>query len=264
MRARRSRGTRLLEERLQELRELSSQRERELDLLAYELAEIDALAPDEREHEQLLAARERLRRLDALCTAAGAGAEALSPESGEANGAVQLPRGAGGLDALAGVDPLLDALAERMRALADRVRGPGRRAARATASGRRGSDASEGTEPNSLDALERRLDAIERLARKHGGSDRGGARVRRRCPRAPRAARRGGGCARADHRAVGDARAELQRHVLSLRSARAAAAQASRSAVREQLRSLAMGEASFEVVLEEREPGPRAVTRSSS
>src|ERR1035437_280746 len=62
--------TRALEQRLAELGELAAQRERELDLLEFELGEIDALAPDEREHEQLLAARERLRRLDALRAAA--------------------------------------------------------------------------------------------------------------------------------------------------------------------------------------------------
>src|ERR1700689_1165160 len=53
--------TRSLEARLRELHEISAQRERELDLLEYELSEIDALALDESEHEQLLAARDRLR-----------------------------------------------------------------------------------------------------------------------------------------------------------------------------------------------------------
>jgi DNA repair protein RecN (Recombination protein N) len=258
--------TRLLEERLQNLRELSSQRERELDLLAYELAEIDALAPNEREHEQLLAARERLRRLDALCTAAGAGAEALSPESGEANGAVQLAAAAaGGLDALAGVDPSLDVLAERMRALAiesqdlaGELRAYCERAgADALASSPEGDGVLDQLGPDaSLDALERRLDAIERLARKHGGSVRAvlefavGARARHEELAGAEVA-----LAQTTEQ-LGDARAELQRHVLSVRSARAAAAQDLALAVREQLRSLAMGEASFEVVLEECDPGP--------
>ena len=70
--------TRRLEMELDSLRELSSARDRELDLLEYELAEIDSAAPEQREHDELLAARERLRRLDALCSAAGAGADALS------------------------------------------------------------------------------------------------------------------------------------------------------------------------------------------
>src|ERR1700722_8095781 len=56
--------TRRLQARLEELRALAGARERELDLLDFELAEIDAVAPDEREYEELLALRERLRRLD--------------------------------------------------------------------------------------------------------------------------------------------------------------------------------------------------------
>ncbi len=107
-----------LEGELDALRELAGGRERELDLLEYELAEIDAAAPSEQEREELLAARERLRRLDALCAAAGAGAEALTPESSEVAGAAQLVAGAASrLDAVAGVDGRLDGLAERLRAL---------------------------------------------------------------------------------------------------------------------------------------------------
>jgi DNA repair protein RecN (Recombination protein N) len=252
--------TRQLEERLRSLRELSAQRERELDLLAYELAEIDALAPDEGEHERLLAARERLRSLDALCTAAGAGAEALSPESGDAGGAAQLVAGAAArLDAIAGVDPALDALAERLRALlvesqdlAGELRDYCERAAADAfdgAVGQLGPDAS-------LDALEERLAAIERLARKHGGS------IQAVLAYATQARARHDELAGADAALANTteqldaARAELDRHVLSVRRARKAAGKSLALAVREQLHALAMGEASFEVLLEEREPGP--------
>jgi len=258
--------TRQLEERLQSLRELSAQRERELDLLAYELAEIDALAPDEGEHERLLAARERLRSLDALCTAAGAGAEALSPESGDAGGAAQLVAGAAArLDAIAGVDPALDALAERMRAilvesqdLAGELRDYCERAAAdALASSPEGDGVVGQLGPDvSLDALEERLAAIERLARKHGGS------VQAVLDYAVQARARHDELAGAEvalaqsTEQLDVARAELERHVLSVRRARRAAAKSLALAVREQLSALAMGEASFEVVLEEREPGP--------
>ena len=250
---------RQLEERLASLRELSAQRERELDLLAYELAEIDALAPDEGEHERLLAARERLRSLDALCTAAGAGAEALSPESGDAGGAAQLVAGAAArLDAIAGVDPALDTLAERMRAvlvesqdLAGELRDYCERAAAEALDGvvgQLGPDVS-------LDALEERLAAIERLARKHGGSP-GGARHATQA-RSRHDELAGAEVALAQSTEQLDvARAELERHVLAVRRARKAAAKSLALAVREQLSALAMGEASFEVLLQEREPGP--------
>jgi DNA repair protein RecN (Recombination protein N) len=257
---------RSLEERLSTLHELSSQRERELDLLAFELGEIDAVAPDEREHEQLLLARERLRRLDALRSAAGAGADALAGDSGEAPGAVQLAASAAGaLDALAGVDPVLDALAERMRGLAIEaqdlagelrdycegaaVQGLG------GALGQLGEDVSPYGD-DALDALEARLAAIERLARKHGGSIQAvldyAAHARARHDQLE-----GAEVALAEvTMQIADARAELERQVLSVRRARSAAAKGFALAVREQLGSLAMGEASFEVALGEREPGP--------
>jgi DNA repair protein RecN (Recombination protein N) len=252
--------TRQLQERLDSLRELSAQREREIDLLAYELSEIDAIAPDEGEHERLLAARERLRSLDALCTAAGAGAEALSPESGDAGGAAQLLAGATArLEAIAGVDPALDTLAERMRSvlvesqdLAGELRGYCERAAADALDGvvgQLGPDAS-------LDALEGRLDAIERLARKHGGTV-GAVLAYAAQARARHDELAGAEVALANAtEQLQAARAELDRHVRSLRRARKAAAKSLALAVREQLHSLAMGEASFAVVLEEREPGP--------
>jgi DNA repair protein RecN (Recombination protein N) len=251
---------RQLEERMAELRELSSQRERELGLLEYELAEIDAVAPDEREHEQLLGARERLRSLDALCSAAGAAAEALAPDSGVAPGAVQLVAGATGqLDALAGVDPALDALAERLHAviiesqdLAGELRSY---CEGAGADDLDGALAQLGPEV-SLDALEQRLAAIERLARKHGGSV-GAVLEYAEHARARHDELAGAEVALAEAgEQLSSARAELEQRVVTVRKARKAAARGFAPAVREQLAALAMGDASFEVTLDEREPGP--------
>src|SRR4051794_13239440 len=85
-------AVRELEGSLLELRELAGARERELDLLEFELAEIEAAAPDEAEKAELLAARERLRHLTALRGAAGGAGEALAGEDG---GATTLLAGAG-------------------------------------------------------------------------------------------------------------------------------------------------------------------------
>ncbi|MHB1539670.1 MAG: AAA family ATPase, partial [Solirubrobacteraceae bacterium] len=57
---------RAAEAELERLRELDGARERELDLLEFELVEIESFAPEASEHETLLARRERLRRLDSL------------------------------------------------------------------------------------------------------------------------------------------------------------------------------------------------------
>jgi DNA repair protein RecN (Recombination protein N) len=238
-----------LEEELERLAELTSARERELDLLEFELGEIDSVDLQEREHEELLAARERLRRLDALLSAAGAGAEALAPEgSVEAVGATQLMAAAAArIDALAGVDGRLDALAERLRAL---VVESGDLAAEL-----RGYGEGLGGEEISLEELEGRLAAIEHLVRKHGGSVRAvldyaaAARARREELAGVEVA-----LAHSEER-LQKAQGALQEHVLALRQARAATAPELARAVGAQLASLQMGEATFEVLLTEREPG---------
>ena len=252
------RRTRELEAALERLEELSSQREREVGLLEFELREIDSLAPDEREHEQLLAARERLRRSDALQAAAGAGAEALSPESGELPGVTQLlAQALAGLDAIAGVDRELDLLAERLTAtmiesqdLAGELqsyceRGLDRLADLDIA----------GVQPT-LESVEERLQGIERLIRKHGGSIAAvleyGEQARTRLEEL-----NGAELALTETTAeLARAREELTEIICGLREARRAAAGGFSAAVREQLATLAMGEASFEALLGETEPGP--------
>jgi DNA repair protein RecN (Recombination protein N) len=257
---------RALEARLEGLRELSSESARELDLLAYELDEIDALAVEEGEHERLLLARERLRRLDALRAAAGTGAEALAPEGGARVGAAQLAAtAAGALEALSGVDPALDGLAERARALliesedlAHELRDYYERAGGSIAGdalGEQGEDLSP-IDDGALDALEARLAAIERVARKHGGSIQGVLEHAREA-RARHDQLAGAEVALAQAtEGLESARAELGLRVEAVRRGRRSAAGRFSREVREQLQALAMGEASFEVLLHECEPGP--------
>jgi DNA repair protein RecN (Recombination protein N) len=255
-----------LQAELDRLSELSRVRDRELELLEHELAEIDALAPREDEHEQLLAMRERLRRLDSLCSAAGAAADALAPESHEAPGTAQILAAAvSGLEALAGLDPRLDGLAERLRALAiesqDLAAELRDYSARSEAEYLDGwsadPDASgPARELTSLDLLEERLAAVERLKRKHGGS------VQTVLEYAARARERRDELAGAEvalaetGELLRESRSALTQQIRLLRRARTKAAPRLAVAVHEQLASLAMGEASFEVVLAEREPGP--------
>jgi DNA repair protein RecN (Recombination protein N) len=239
-----------LEAELEQLRRLADARGRELDLLEHELAEIDDVAPEEGEHERLLAVRERLRRSDALCSAAGHGAQGLvAPDSGEDPGAVSLLAAvAARLEAVAGVDPDLDSLAERLSAivvesqdLAGELREYGERLA---------------GEDGSLDEVERRLAATERLVRKHGGSIADVLAYAERA-RARREELDGaqGALTQTEDRLV-RARAELEGHVAELRHARRLAAPRLAEGVREQLAALAMADAEFEVTLTERAPGP--------
>jgi len=148
---------------LDDLQGLCRDRDRELDLLQHELAEIERGAIGEGEHEQLVLARERMRRLDALCAATGGAAEDLARDLPESSGAAALlSTAAARLQSVAGVDPGLDALGERLRSLsieaqelAGELRGYGERLLGDT------TDAAQGS---TLEALEQRLDAAERLA----------------------------------------------------------------------------------------------------
>jgi DNA repair protein RecN (Recombination protein N) len=235
---------------LDALRELSATRARELDLLEHELSEIDAAGLDRQEYDELLLARARLSRLDALRLATGAAAEALAPEDAAAGpgGAQPIAGAASGLDALAGVDPGLDELAERLRALviesqdlAGELRDYSERIA---------------GEDGSLDAVEERLESIERLLRKHGGTLQAvldyAADARARRDRLV-----GAEVALAAVTArLSEAEEELAGHVRALREARELHAPRLELAVREQLAALAMADATFAVTLSPREAGP--------
>jgi DNA repair protein RecN (Recombination protein N) len=296
------REVRELGEELARLRALEEARERELDLLEHELAAIDAAAPREGELERLRAERERLRRLDALLAAAGAAAAALGGGTGaeEAWGSADdwssphASRPAGGgdaaalaadaaarLDALAGVDSELDALAVRARALtieagdlAGELHGYGERLAEEAAgagdgleggAGYAAAGAGEGLEAGEsyaggagagLQALEERMAALERLLRRHGPTVTEVLAHAERA-RARRAELVGATAALEALTARMDAaQGALAACVAELRAAREDAAPRLAAAVREQLGALALPDATFAVELSPREPGP--------
>jgi DNA repair protein RecN (Recombination protein N) len=146
-----------------ELREREGARERDLDLLRFELSEIEAAKPDATEEEDLAAEREKLRHAEGLRGAATEAMNAASGAEGDGSGAV----GAVGvaeaaLAAVDGVDERLDALAERTRAAAVELTD--------LSAELRSYAESVDAEPGRLEQIEERLDAIDRLKRKHGGS----------------------------------------------------------------------------------------------
>jgi DNA repair protein RecN (Recombination protein N) len=236
-----------LEAALAELRERAGARERELDLLAFELDEIEAADPSEAEEAELLAARERLRHLDALRAAALGAAQAAAPDEGP--GITALLAGAGaGLDGVAGVDASLDALVERWRSLAYEAEDLAGELLRYAEGLER--------EPGALEVTEERLAVLDRLKRKHGGSIAEVLAHAERCR-----ARRDelAGAETALERGAAEleaALAEQARLAGELRTARAAAAPRLADAVRRRLGELAMEGASFEIELQHREPGP--------
>jgi DNA repair protein RecN (Recombination protein N) len=235
--------------RAEELGALDGARERELDLLEFELREIEEADPSEAEQAQLTAECERLRHLEALRIAAAAGAEAIAPESGE-GGAGELLASAGRqFDTVAGIDPQLDGLAERLRALAIE-------ADDVAAELHRYLDGAEG-EPGRLESVEQRLEAFARLERKHGGTIAAVLAHADEC-RARRDELTGAEAALAETvAALEAARERLNTVAGELHDTRAAAAPALAEAVRGRLGELAMPDARFEVEISPRdEPGP--------
>lgn len=234
------RETRRLESELERLCELEHTRERELELLDHELSEIDSAEPDEDEHTTLLTRRDRLRRLAALRSTAGIALDALAPESSEEPGAAHLLAGAAaGLETLAGIDPELDALAERCAALSIE--------AQDVAGALRGYCEGVEAEDGSLQAVEERLALLERLTRKHGGTI---ASVLEHAQRARARREELLGAAVAQEHVVellATERAALERHAELLRAERRGAAARLAGGVRDQLAALAMGDATFEI-----------------
>jgi len=235
---------RALQRELVVLRERAGARDRELDLLDWELAEIDAAAPSEPQQESLTAERERLRNLEGLRLAAAGAIDALAPESGE-GGAAALAGASHALDAIRGVDAALDVLAGRAAALAVEADDLAREL--------RGYAEAVDAPPGRLDEVEERLALFERLKRKHGGTittvlaHAEACRARRDELAGAEEALEGAA------EALADARAELAEHAQRLRAERTRAAGGLEDAVVDVLRGLAMEGASFEVRLVPRE-----------
>jgi DNA repair protein RecN (Recombination protein N) len=151
-----------LEAELAELREREGSRERDLDLYCYELAEIEEVAPVPEEREEMAGQRERLRHAEGLREAAGAAHAGLAGAEEDGGASAALAQAEAALQGAAGLDSSLDTLGERVAALGVELAD--------VASELR--DYAEGVEadPGALLAIEERLEAIDRLERKHGGS----------------------------------------------------------------------------------------------
>ncbi|WP_445150722.1 DNA repair protein RecN [Baekduia sp. Peel2402] len=241
---------RSLEGSLDELRERAGARDRELDLLQFELAEIDAAAPSEDEEASLVAQRDRLRHVEALRDSALGAAEAIVADEGGVS--LALASGASLLDALDGVDAQLDTLTARWHALAIE-------ADDLAAELRSYGEGMEDDDAAGLDVIEERLAAWDRLKRKHGGTiatvlahaDECRARI-----------------AELDDAEVAleDAQAALAAALsdraslaAELHGSRVKAAKSLAKQVRARLADLAMESASFEISIEPRDAGPTGV-----
>ncbi len=236
-----------IEAREAALRELAAGRERELDLLAFELEEIESVAPTEEEACELAVERDRLRHLEALRTAAAGAAEAISPDDGGGGAAELLAHAAAQLQVASGIDPELAALSERATSL-------GHETQELSAALRSYSLELEAS-PGRLEEVEERLGLFARLERKHGGGVAEVLAHAERC-RARRDELERAEIALSEVEAeLVEARASLDRLAGELSRRRREAAPALAGAVRERLAELSMPDAEFEVEVRPREDG---------
>jgi DNA repair protein RecN (Recombination protein N) len=232
-----------LEAELAELRERDGSRERDLDLCRYELSEIEEVAPDPAEEAVLSAERERLRHAEGLREAAlGALASAAGADEDGGGATSALAVAESLLRGVNGVDAELDALAGRLEAIAGELGD--------VAGGLRGYLDGIDADPARLVEVEERLEAIDRLQRKHGGSTDSVLAHAEHC-RAEIERLEGAETRGAEARAaLAEAEAGREKLGKRLSKGRAAAAGPLRTRVAEELERLAMPGAELEVELE--------------
>jgi DNA repair protein RecN (Recombination protein N) len=243
---------RATEQRIAELREMAGARERELDLLAFELDEIEAVAPSEEEEKSLVADRDRLRHLDALRLAASAGAEAVSPDGG---GGVSelLAQAERQLEGVSEIDPRLKTMSERLQALRYEAEDLGQELHAYLLELE--SDGGEGSGAASLEAVEERLALFARLQRKHGGTIAEVLAHAERCRARREQLEHADTALEFGEEELAKAQAELDALAAELSERRREAAPELAEAVRARLAELAMPDATFEVDLRPRPDG---------
>ncbi len=229
---------------LTRLRDRDGARERELDLLRYELSEIEAVAPDPSEESDLEAERGRLRHAEGLRGAAAGALAAIAGTDEDLGGGARagLSAAQSDLAAVRGVDPTLDELDDRVGTAAVELDD-------AASALRAYLDRIE-PDPGRIEQVEGRLGELDRLKRKHGGS------LEAVLEHAERCRVEAGRLENVDQRAEGledrlAAASELRAGLAAqLSRARAEAAGELEARVGGELADLAMEGASLQVVLE--------------
>ena len=153
----RSRAT---DDALHRLAEAARDRERELDLLAYQVREIEAVAPREGETESLQVEEARLGHAERLLESAAAAERAIAGEGGASDA---VAGAAAALASIAELDPTATDLAARAGGLASELQEIGREL--------RHHRESLVVDPARLQEVRERLASLKSLQRKYGETD---------------------------------------------------------------------------------------------
>jgi DNA repair protein RecN (Recombination protein N) len=242
---------RTLERRAAELSAAAGTRDRELDLLRFELDEIESIDPTEEEEHELPRERDRLRHLETLRGAAADGAEAISSEGEAAGVAELLGSAAAALEGAAEIDPDLRRNWERIEAL--------RYEAEDISSELRayltGIEERAAGSAGELERVEERIAQLTRLQRKHGGSVADALRHAQDCRARLEAIEHADEALAAAEGELAEALAERDQLAARLGATRRKQAPVLAAAVRDRLADLAMPDAEFEVRVERRADG---------
>ncbi|HUZ29611.1 MAG TPA: DNA repair protein RecN [Solirubrobacteraceae bacterium] len=245
--------TRHAQARLDEVQELAGARDRELDLLAFELGEIEAAAPDPEETDALVSERDRLRHLRTLREAALSAVAAVAPD-GDGGATDLLAQGAGQLAGAGTIDSALAPLASRLEAVRYEAEELGREL-RGYLAELEAQEGAEGEGSGRLEAVEERLALLARLERKHGGTMADVLAYAERCRVRIQELDQAEVALEVAERELADARDEMGAVAAKLTQSRQRAGKQLAVAVRERLGELAMPEAQFEVSVGERPDG---------
>jgi DNA repair protein RecN (Recombination protein N) len=235
--------SRALGRELEELRERLGMRDRDLDLLEFEIKEIEDVAPSSEDETALESDRSRLASVETLREATGAAAGALEAdgELGAEGATAQLARAEGELARAARSDGALAALGERAASLLYELRD--------LAGELRSYLGSLEADPERLARVEERLELYARLKRKHGGTVQSVLEHSERCrAERDRLANAGAETARLEQE-LAQVTAEAKRLAAALTAARQRGAAGLAEAVRGELAALAMDDADFEVLV---------------
>jgi DNA repair protein RecN (Recombination protein N) len=155
---------RAIERELENLRERLGMRDRDLDLLEFEIEEIDAIDPSSEDAAALELERSRLASVETLRAAAGAAVAAIEQEGdyGTEGAAPQLARVESELARASGDDSSVGPLAERAASLLYELQDLAREV--------HGYLGGLEADPERLAQVEERLELYARLERKHGGT----------------------------------------------------------------------------------------------
>ncbi len=215
------------------------------DFLEFEIEEIQSVAPTEDEEAELERERLRLGAVESLRAAAATATAALDPADDDGGALTRMAAAGAELDRAAGADDTLDALATRFGSLTFELQD--------VAGELRAYVDSLEADPERLAAVEERLDQLGRLKRKHGGTIAAVLEHAERC-RAERDRLAG-----ADEtsgrleRELAVATAALDAAAARLHATRTAAGSELAERVVAELGELALADATFEVVVSERE-----------